>query len=61
MTAPLQRQVRVALAIVFALCASATSATPRCEGKLLRQQIDERQQVTLTLLRAAGLPTTATN
>ena len=55
MTRLLQRRVSVALAIAVALCASAASATPRCEGKLLRQQIDERQQVTLTLLRARNL------
>ena len=51
----LHGRIRAALAIALALCASATSATPRCEGKLLRQQIDESQQVTLTQLRARNL------
>lgn len=31
-------------------------ATPRCEGKLLRRTIDERQETTLVLLRARDLP-----
>lgn len=51
----LQHQARVVVAIAFALCTSTAPATPRCEGKLLRQQIDERQEVTLTLLRARNL------
>jgi tetratricopeptide (TPR) repeat protein len=39
--------------IAFALMSSTiASALPRCEGKLLRSQIGERQEVTLRLLRA---------
>lgn len=42
----------VVVAAALAVVTGSASATPRCEGKLLRTQISERQEVSVTMLRA---------
>ena len=40
------------LAASLLVCAGTSEATPRCEGKLLRSEITERQEATLALLKS---------
>lgn len=50
-TGGIQRTAAWALALTIAVACGSTLATPRCEGRLLRSEISERQEVTLSLLR----------